>query len=98
MIGAISTSGMDYTNLAMINESNVFSLLNEFIGNVSFGDNLTVGNNIFYVDSKGGKVGIGTSSPSEKLTVGGNVNMTSNNITSVDCIEFKSGGKICDSP
>ncbi len=28
----------------------------------------------------------------------GNLNMTSNNITSVDCITFKSGGRICNSP
>ena len=45
-----------------------------------------------------GNVGIGTTSPSEKLEVNGNINVSSNNITSVDCIVFKSGGKICNSP
>ena len=52
----------------------------------------------------GGNVGIGTTSPSAKFEVNGTVkieddlNMTSNNITSVDCITFISGGKICNSP
>jgi len=45
----------------------------------------------------GGKLGIGVT-PTDALTVAGNINATSNNITTVDCIHFTSGGKICDSP
>jgi hypothetical protein len=32
------------------------------------------------------------------VLLSGNQNMSTNNITTVDCILFKSGGKICDSP
>ena len=34
---------------------------------------------------------------SPQFKIGGNLNMSVNNVTSVDCILFKSGGKICDS-
>jgi hypothetical protein len=40
-------------------------------------------------------VGIGTSTPTSKLHVEGNVNVSYNNITQADCIIFKTGGKIC---
>ncbi|MBU2634400.1 MAG: hypothetical protein KJ674_04085 [Nanoarchaeota archaeon] len=45
-----------------------------------------------------GNLGIGITTPSERLDVSGNINVNSNNITTVDCIVFASGGKICDSP
>lgn len=32
------------------------------------------------------------------IDTGGSVNFNNNNATTVDCILFKSGGKICDSP
>ncbi len=50
----------------------------------------------------GGNVGIGTATPSTKLEINGtakiagDLNMTSNNITAIDCITFISGGKICN--
>ncbi len=54
-----------------------------------------------------GDVGIGTITPQNKLNVigdfnvtedaiiGGDLNMSANNVTDVDCIVFASGGKIC---
>lgn len=50
-----------------------------------------------------GDVGIGATSPDTKLHVNGtakiedDLNMTSNNITDVNCIHFNSGGMICSS-
>ena len=41
-----------------------------------------------------GRVGIGTESPTQKLHVVGNVNVSNYNVT-VDCVIFDSGGKIC---
>jgi hypothetical protein len=41
------------------------------------------------------KVGIGTSTPTQELDVRGEINMSGHNITTIDCIHFDSGGKIC---
>jgi hypothetical protein len=55
-----------------------------------------------FVDVSAGNVGVGTAIPDSKLHVNGSVkieddlNMTSNNITAVDCITFISGGRICN--
>ncbi len=68
------------------------------------GNDFAVNTSDLFVDVSAGRVGIGVASPSAKLEVNGtakiedNLNMTSNNVTSVDCIVFASGGKICDSP
>ena len=55
----------------------------------------------FYAANSSGKsyfagdVGIGVNNSNYKLDVNGSINVNSNNITSVDCITFSSGGKIC---
>jgi hypothetical protein len=41
-----------------------------------------------------GYLGIGTANPSEKLTVAGNINVTSNNVTSINCLKFDDGSVI----
>ena len=54
-----------------------FQSLANFIGNVSFLDNLTVDGSTFYVDASSNNVGIGTTSPTDLLTVyDGNVNFS----------------------
>ncbi len=53
-----------------------------------------LGTNNFLAITTGGDVGIGTSSPTQKLDVRGNINASLFNVT-VDCITFDSGGKIC---
>ena len=69
--GLTGISGMSYTNLALRNESNVFN------GNVTIKEgNFTINGTVFYVEGKTGKVGIGTTSPSEALNVTGNVGVT----------------------
>ncbi len=68
------------------------------------GNDFAVNNTNLFVDVSAGRVGIGTSAPTTTLEVAGDakiqddLNMTSNNITTVDCIKFASGGQICDSP
>lgn len=54
--------------------TNIFTNINHFTSNVSMADNLTVGNNVLYVDSSSGRVGIGTSSPFFPLVVSGEDN------------------------
>ena len=67
-----------------------------FNGTIS-GDNITI-------NSNGGDIATTGNLIAKDGTFSGNVevaddlNMTSNNITSVDCITFISGGKICNSP
>jgi len=62
---------MSYTNLALTNQSNVFS------GNVTIANNLTVGNNRLYVDGRSnGYVGINTTTPSSVLHVNGQLNVS----------------------
>src|SRR3989338_4068770 len=54
-----------------------FQSLANFIGNVSFLDNLTVDGSTFYVDASSNRIGIGTTSPTDLLTVyDGNVNFS----------------------
>ncbi|MBI4116892.1 hypothetical protein HY449_04060 [Candidatus Pacearchaeota archaeon] len=80
-------------------------LLNVF-GNSNLSGNVYLGNSsLMYVDSANARVGIGTTSPSATLNVVGNIsvgaislagnNSASNNITGLDCITFRTGGKIC---
>ena len=45
-------------------------------GNAEITGNLTVDTNTLYVDSSDGNVGIGTTTPNEKLTVSGNISAT----------------------
>jgi len=47
-------------------------------GDFTFQNNLTVDSGTLHVDSTGDKVGIGTTTPNENLTVVGNVNVTGN--------------------
>ncbi|MBS3155865.1 hypothetical protein J4413_01370 [Candidatus Woesearchaeota archaeon] len=69
--GLTGISGMSYTNLALTNQSNVFS------GNVTIANNLTVGNNRLYVDGRSnGYVGINTTTPSSVLHVNGQLNVS----------------------
>ena len=69
--GLTGISGMSYTNLALRNESNVFS------GNITLKEsNFTINGSVFYVEGKTGKVGIGTTSPSSALNVTGDVGVT----------------------
>ena len=64
--------------------------------NVDLGaNNFTVNTNSFFVDSSSGNVGIGTTSPGEKLHVNGSVNVTSGNDVCIEggnCLSSVSGG------
>lgn len=62
--------GFTPTNVAFVNETQIFTGLNHFSANVSMADNLTVGNAL-YVDTSAGKVGIGTTSPATSLEING---------------------------
>ena len=69
--GLTGVSSMSYTNLALTNQSDVFS------GNITLMEsNFTVNGSVFYVEGKTGKVGIGTTSPSSALNVTGDVGVT----------------------
>ncbi|MBN2459007.1 hypothetical protein JXB28_01880, partial [Candidatus Woesearchaeota archaeon] len=59
------------------------------------GYNVSFDSGTLFVDSNNDRVGIGTSSPNQALHVVGNTNMSGYNITTIDCIVFDSGGKIC---
>ena len=73
-IGLTGVSSMNYANLALTNQSNVFT------SNVTISNNLTVGGNRFYVDgSNNGYVGINTTTPSNVLHVNGAINVSSGN-------------------
>lgn len=77
-IGLTGISGMSYTNLAMLNQSNVFS------GNVTITNNLSVGNNRLYVDGRSdGYVGINTTTPSSALHVNGQLNVSAGTNTRI---------------
>ncbi len=68
--GLTGVSSMVYTNLALTNQSNVFS------GNITITENLTVDGGTLYVDSVNNRVGILTVSPSSALNVTGDVGVT----------------------
>src|SRR3989344_4867860 len=69
--GLTGVSSMVYTNLALTNQSNLFS------GNITIANNLTVGNNRLYVDGRSnGYVGINTTTPSSVLHVNGQLNVS----------------------
>jgi len=70
--GAGGGSGMDYSNLALTNQSNVFTT------NQTFNTGLNV-SDIFYVDSANNRIGIGTSTPTNNLEIGFNTTMTKAN-------------------
>jgi len=87
-----SGGGMDYTNIAMLNETD-----QRFIGNVTFADNFTVDGDTFYVDASANRVGIGTTSPSSLLDIsGGNLTITNTTATDFPYILFSPGGYIYD--
>jgi hypothetical protein len=76
----------DLSNYAVINTSmQIFQGIVHFSGNISFGDNLTVGGDKFFVDSSSGRVGIGTTLPIFKLDVYGVINSTSILINETTC-------------
>lgn len=54
--------GMDYTNVAMTNQSNTFG-----------GHNQTFDSGTLFIDAKNDRIGIGTINPSHKLEVNGNI-------------------------
>jgi hypothetical protein len=60
-------------------------------GNYTFDDT----HYVLVIDTTNDRVGIGTASPTSTLTVAGNTNMTTYNISTINCILFDSGGKIC---
>jgi hypothetical protein len=62
-----------------------------YIAKWTDGDSL--GNSIIY--DNGTNVGIGAIAPAQKLQVAGNVNVSGYNVSTVNCIIFDSGGKIC---
>ena len=64
-------SAMDYTNLAFTNETETFD------ENLIVIKNFTVNNTDFHVDTSAGRVGIGTTDPSEKLDVVGAIKASS---------------------
>jgi hypothetical protein len=71
------------------------------VGTSSTGKNLTfftggtlAANERVRIDSTG-KVGINTTSLNSALNIGGNANLTFNNMTSVNCIVFSNGGTWC---
>ena len=73
------------------------SLLNVSSGNAVIANNLTVDTSTLLVDSNNNRVGIGTANPLFTLQVAGDLSMADNNITRVRCINFTSGGSLCDS-
>jgi len=73
-----------FTNITVINNETVYqsSSLNvsnpaNFQDDVTVEGNLTVGSNNLFVDNVSGNVGIGTTTPTQKLDVVGNININS---------------------
>ena len=64
-----------------------------FTGNVAINADLTVDTNTLYVDSANNRVGIGTTNPTETLTVDGNIEFESN----TQSIKFAAGNSAVNS-
>ncbi|KYK24447.1 hypothetical protein AYK26_06780 [Euryarchaeota archaeon SM23-78] len=89
--GASATVGINDTDpdakLEIVNTSSTIEPLMVSSNSGADGD-------LFIIDSQG-LVGIGTNNPSSRLHVAGNTNLSTYNISTVNCIVFDSGGKIC---
>ena len=80
-IGNCSGTG-DCSNIAYVTQTNAFGDFNQ-----------SFNTSTLFIDSTNARIGIGTSSPQDKLVVVGNVNITAN-ISQVTCINIDNGAKI----
>jgi hypothetical protein len=71
-------------NLYIRNNNNIFLKL-DITGN------MTVDSSTFYVDAYNNRVGVGTITPTQKLDVAGNINVSS----AGSCLYLPGSGKIC---
>ena len=69
---------VDETAMTISNDGGTVNTVSFPSGQVTMGGKLTVDTNTLFVDSDTDRVGIGTITPTQKLEVGGNVNITGN--------------------
>lgn len=84
-LGLILSETSSNSTLGIVGSANI-------TGNLEVGSGLNVSNDLRVIT---GNVGIGIASPTQKLDVSGNINITANNVTHVNCIVGANGGKIC---
>ena len=89
----LERTGNDYTDYKMIDVGGSLYFKNSYDDGLSWTTRMMI-------EDDSGNIGIGTTTPQNKLNVIGDANVTANanfgqNVTVANCIVFASGGKIC---